>query len=423
MKKSKIVFAIIAVLVAILCLVTLIPGKQSSISSSLPPATTSTAPTDSTAPTTPAEGSSESSPIMPTASEETYPSYTLADNVRITQVEKDPNEVIHAFQPIEKNDPEYFFSGTSTYETMEGKVFRNDKTISIDVYDEFLKETRTFTFGYITGQCNRFLYLNPVCEQAAKHNQFGFRFCTMQSGGGSIATIPGNYTSTDAQKKAFRDAPNFTVERTLDQREIPSYVDPKHPGTVWFTQTPIQGDLWIDVMVYQMGGDFVATLRLTIAKGDDGTYSIVNLQNKNLLQNSIREDVAFSRSELEYIYGLADSIINDPDAIKFANNSLQKEMPIERYLMEYRDRSTSLYFQHFVPAGDGYCASSSDYLYNPTIAVTARQHCGMATCVTMYFHVIKPATDTEHGIYEYIGRDYLFYTDKQALINQGCPEF
>lgn len=420
MKKSKLIFFAVAAVVLVICLVLTLMPTADEPDPTAPPGTELTLPIETGPP-------DETQPIFPTSSlERPSGEIQLADNVRIVQVEKDPNEVIRAFEPIGPDDYEYLPDGSDTYTTAEGKVFRNDKTISIDIFDEYTGKTMTFTFGCITGELNRFLYLNPVYEQGEEDPyQYGFHFIPMLSGGGSIATLPLEYTEVDL-KAAHREADSFHVGRTLDQCQISDYVDPIHPGTVWFTQTPLSGHLWLDVICYQMGGDMLATLRLTIAKDPDGTYSIVNLENKNLLQLCEEEDASYNKDELAHIYSLAMNVLGDPDQIKMATTTPVSEITIERCIIEERDPITGMYHPYFAPlqtvTGKDY-ASASDYLDTPLIAVSARRYGGYATAVTMYFRVLKPASAGTHGTYEYIGRDFLFYTSANALKNQGYPSF
>ena len=420
MKKSKQIFGLIAAVIMAVCLLVILlfggPGNQAS--QEQPPSTTpadtapvpeSTEPEESNAPYIPEHGVSG---IRNT--------YTLADNVTITQVPKDPNEVIHAYAPIAKDDPEYL-GNDENYETAEGKVYRNDKIISIDLFDELTGQEMKISFGYITGTVNRFLYLNPVVETSETTPRYGFYFSPMPAGG-NVLTLPVIYANEEERLTAHRGCYNFQVGRALDQREIAGYQDPKHPGTVWFTPAPIESDLWIDVLVYQLAGDLRATLRLTIAKDPDGTYSIVNLENKNLLQTYEEAESKFTKDELAYIYNIGKTTVENPDIVKFdaVGNA---EVTVERMIIEYRNEQTGLYYPFFIPAdrSGGFYASSAKYADGPILAVTVRHICSVTSVTTMYFRIIKMPTEREHGKYEYIGRDFLFAESSQALSSQGYP--
>lgn len=421
MKKSKRIFTILAVIVLGICLLCSLFLKSDEAEPTTPP---TTAATETDIPAT----EDPDAPILPTSEvpwkAETY---TPAENVRINQVEKDPNEVIRAYEPIGPDDPEYLEFGSDTLATIEGKVFRNDKTISIDIFDEFTGDTMTFTFGYITGECNRFLYLNPRYEQGEEDKYYyGFQFSPMLSNGGSVITLPQEFATEEERKEYRKEASNFTCQRALDENEVANYCDPTHPGTVWFTQTPIEGDVWLDCRVYTLSGDLLATLRLTIAKDADGTYSIVNLENKNLLQTYEEEDAQFSKDELAYIYEHARDVILDTEKIGVAIDSSNMDLSIERCIMEYRDQYTGMYYSYFVPKEKPpvlVYASSYDYDDEPMVAVSVRQYGMMPTAVTLYFRIVKAPTAEEHGIYEYLGRDFLLYSTREALASQGCPPY
>ena len=54
------------------------------------------------------------------------------------------------------------------------------------------------------------------------------------------------------------------------------------------------------------------------------------------------------------------------------------------------------------------------------MAVTARNFsAGMA--LTMYYYVVSPPFGGEHGIYQYIGRDYPFNAKLSILQSMGYP--
>lgn len=419
MKKSKLIFAVLAAAILILCLVLTFAGKRHEEEQTA--ATVGTTPTES----------EETEPPLPMSDiiigELVDPHHhEIPENVRINKVEKDPNEVIRPYEPIPEGDPEYIvFSHGQNYASPEGRVYRNDKTISIDLFDELEGITRTITFGHITGECNAFLYLNPVCETESEPNEkYGFYFKPIVSNGGFVGTISDEsiYESEEARMAALQANRNFTVRRALDQWDVAGYIDPQHPGTVWFTQTPLDGNLWLDVLVYEMSGDMVASLRLTISKGLDGTYSIVNLENADLIQNCENPKYELNKDEVGYLYTQAMETLQNPEMVKFGTTS-QVELCIERVIMTYRDSYNGLYYPHIVPAEGGGVVESHKLLTEPVIAVTVRNYHGATAAVTLYFRVVYPHTDTEHGLYEYIGRDFLTYQTMDALISQGCPLF
>lgn len=414
MKKSKITFAVLAGIVLIFCILIMVFGDHEEIAPAY---------TDSEIPAT--DIATEPIPVESIYNE--FPDnpyeFTLAGNVRINQVEKDPNEVVHYGEPVLEGDPEYIeYEHGMNYGSPEGKVYRNDKTISIDIFDEMGGETLTFTFGYITGECNHYLYLNPVCEQAERNTRYAFHFIPVRNGGGSVVTIPQKFNSEKEYNSAIMKCYNFTTERALDQRSIAAYQDPTHPGTIWFTQQPLDGNLWLNCLVYGLGGDFVASLRLTIAKAADGTYSIVNLENNNLLQKFEEEGTEYDKDELAVIYTEASKVIADPSLVSIATAN-DSAIDIESMIIEYRDKYTGLYYPYIIPAGGGLYTQSNAYLDSPVIAVSVRRYQMGACAVTMYFRIVKEPTENTQGVYEYIGRDFLLYSNMDALINQGHPSY
>ena len=420
MKKSKLIFGLIALIIIVLCLIILAdPARDNTLGGADNPTTPGS---QISPPVDPSDPDASTDPL-PTSKPFDFSTIEIADNVTINQVEPNPNEVIAIGAPITSDDPEYMNSGSDTYNTAEGKVYRNDKTISIDIFDEMTGETHTITFGYITGECNRFLYLNPVVEQEEVnyHYKYGFFFKGMP-GAGSIITLPQEYASEAEERESKTYSVNFTVGRALDMREVSTYQDPTHPGTVWFTQMPLSGSLWIDVICYRITGDIMATLRLTIAKGPDGSYSIVNLENLNLLQTYQEEDSLFTKEELGYIYSMAMDVFGDPARLQSNIRGTVEDYTIERCIIQYRDEHSGFFYPYIVPPENGIYIESSLYEHSPVVSVTVRRHLASAISCTMYFQVIKPPTEDTHGVYEYIGRDFTHYTDMDILITSGYPK-
>lgn len=431
MKKSKIVFAVIAILAVALCVAAyFLLGRGSSNSSGASsinpsnavggdvtgPAATSDNPyIDETLPPSTSDSSGSETATDPDAT--TSPSVdgtvTLGPNVTMQKVDKDPNEVIVRTDEYNPDHPEftadekynYFFSS-------EGHVYRNDKVITINAYDAMYDITIPISFGYITGGCNRFLYLNPTVESDLA-DQYGFHF-TSASNAGFVETI----RSTDN----IRTVKNYSLLRALDQKTPANYVDITHPGAVWYTPTSLDGPIYVDCVVMTMTGDWFATIRIHIAKDPaDGTYSIVNLENKNLLQEDAQD--LLPQKELDAICELAGDVLKDPQTLHMTYVNFEIDnTPKERFLVEYRDASTSLYYNYFIPAGGFQAQLSKEYVYNPVIAVTYR-HFMMSSALTLYFEIVIPHTDTEPGVYNYLGRDYPYYGDIFRMQQQnGYPD-
>lgn len=414
MKKSKYGFAIVAIVLILLCvLVTLLPNREE------PEHTETTVPT--TLPGIAHEIIRDDEETLPTAAPEIQipvrQPITLADNVTIIQAENVSDKPVG--EPITPDDPEYMnVVGGDMYLAAEGKAFRNDKIISIDLFDEYYGLSYTISFGYITGECNRWLYLNPTYngEHWPDMMDFYYVFSVVDgAGGGVVETFSPNYESYE-QMVSMND--NFVTGRAQDHIQPATYYGPGSPGAVWYMPYPAGNSAWVDCLVYLSNGDLLATLRLTIQKDEDGAYNIVNLEDKNMLTTQ-SDNAYLPKDEQAYLYGIALEDLQNLNLMQVSGcNTI--DYTVERFLMEYRDEHSGLYYDYFKPVEGNYIAKGSEYMYNPVIAVSCRQFMNADTIV-LYYSIVKPATDTEHGIYEYIGRDHLFYQNESSLATQGYP--
>lgn len=399
MKKSKLTFAIFAGIILLLCLVIILIGTKTQGEEAQDPTTQVTV-----------ESYTEEhfdffgdDPVEPTALDEivvpTLPSNSLqplnTNNVTIYKVDPDPNEVIDRTQLTAPSDPEYVPGSGEKLWNVEGKCCRNDKTITIEIHDPYDGKHYEISFGYITGACNRFIYLNPVVTAAGIPQDILVRF-DYPIGGGYVTTISGDVD------KDHPDGTCCTYGSTIRDYYWARYQDPSHPGVVWFPQNELDGPIYLDVQVQRVDANPIAILRLTITKGEDGTYSIADLDNMNIYDdNTLHPE--YSKTELAYIVELAKTEAASP-VFEHWGVDFGSEICIEKCMFEYRTPSQGLYFDTVLNASGGL-----DYSYTyadqqiPILAVNIRY--ASYTVQTFYFQIIQSPTETSHGIYQFIGRD------------------
>lgn len=412
MKKGKLVFCIIAFFILALC----IAGSFFVMRSSEPAENSpeATLPIVQTAP----------SELLPTLVVETDPPVTAPPFEYLAPVKLAPNVTLQQVSLIGEIDrkyviredhPEYIdVPGGDPYWCTSGIVFRNDRTITIDIQDTQRDVIHSISFGHITGQCNRFLYLNPICaddgqvpENTAYHYQF-----EQPVGGGAIYNLGDNSRAYDAHT-------SFFIGRTLEEWENASYTSPKMPGTVWHIGGDADGPFYIDCRVYQLKGDMIATLRLTISRMNDGTFAITNLEDKNQLNPY--GGTVFSASELEYLVSFTDDTYHDPDQVHFTSTSMSEEhIEMDECIIEYIGIGEPLYYNQFLPHQGSDRTQTYVNMEMPIVAVSYRK--GTLFTQTFYFQQILPEINGVHGVYAYIGRDYPMYDTIERLRNYGYTD-
>lgn len=420
MRKSKKVFAIIcAVVAAVVAMVLLLNRDNDTPSSSGQNKPAPVTPTevvgpygDITNPTLPA-ATTPSAPTNPTEPDHVE-EITAGKNVTIYKVPKDPNEVIDYDMRITPEHPEYMEAEYGGYYiSTEGKVYRNDRVISIDVYDPDKDVTRKISFGYITGKCNRFLYLNPIVDD--DNCQYSFRFQDYQTRDNKSGGIIEIVSPIEADPKS----PSYVTYVAADQRIDALYKEPNYPGVFWYTTGPLDGPIYISCQVLTATGDPVALLRLVITKDpSDGTYSFANIINCNIMQENPADSI-IPDADIEVLYQLACETLKDPETLGLYQYQIM-EVPYEpkHFMMEIRDYTTGTYHSLYYPKGQSVAKPAYKDLFAPVVAVTYRGWSN-TYALTMYFHVLRPATITEPAIYQYMGRDSHFYPTLEIVRSNG----
>lgn len=403
MKKSKLIFAIIAVCTILTCVICAVVMGQRNVSAP------ETAVTENTTDTEPSVIVPDNTPQETISAKPVDAPVIVKDDVTITQLPKDPDEVIERMPITDPEHPEVLdIESTSPMMSSEGSVYRNDKEISIEIVDNLTGDVYDFSFGHATGKCNRFLYLNPQFKVNDEELSSNVYYHFSEPYGGGTVTTCGIPVEENIDNKLYL---NYSFFRALEEKQVAGYSDPKHPGTIWFTQSPLDNNIYIDVTAHYYQGGLIATMRLTIAKDKDGTYSIVDIDNKDLLSNG--ENDTYSLRELAYVIDVADTVFHTPGMNHtFNTNHLDWHFQVEECIIELRDAETGLYWNEFIPAeGSKWTRDYSDSQM-PILAVNVTK---LNPTQTHYYMVLEEPTATTHGTYQYVGYDYPLYETVQLL--------
>lgn len=364
--------------------------------------------TPETSSTTPASATSvppaSTSAVIPEETEAPAPTIAVGSDVTIETVPMKADAKPDRTPGIRREDPEYLSDREygDQFLSAEGKIYKNDRTVTYTWYDPHFDYTFSFRFGNPTGEYNRWIYLNPYCVDADFIQSY---HCSASEG--VLVTIPAEDQSSN----------NYTVRRALDQRSNAEYVDLQHPGLVWYSEAPIDGPVSIDIIVF--AADTMETvIRVWLEKDEDGCWYISDIDSGNLLEEN--DGSVFTEEELDYIYEMALADFKNPEKTFMSIGPSNFEKPKDMFIIDYREPSEGCYYQYFVPADGSLTAETRQYQFNPILAVSMRNY-NSGLGLTLYYHIIHPPVNGSHGTYQYIGRDYPLINSIEVLKNLGYP--
>ena len=356
--------------------------------------------------------------IIPTIDTDTKPDITydpveLGKNVTVTinpviegaEIDRDPF--------VNSSHPEYIESyiGGGSFSSSEGKVYKNDRVWTVDIQNNTTGEWMTFSFGLAHGEYNRFLYLNPSRVSSNPDTKGYFRF---KSSNGTLLDLSKRYEN---RKEMLAHHDNFSIRRAMDQLSVAEYTSPMYPGTAWYTNAALEDPVYVDVICYLGQGSIAAILRLWIDKDDNGCYYLAALENQDLY---LQGDPIFTTAELYHIYEMADVDILDTELTGF--RVTDGDWNVEDYFFDYREKGSGPYYDYFLPTGKQAADESKNYRGYDILAVTLRYN-GVTQSITLYYRIITMPYDNQHGVYQYLGRDYSYNASIDTLQGSGYPGF
>lgn len=430
MRKSKIVFGIIAVVVAAICIAAIVlSNKGSRNHPATPPGNVGPSHSQySPDETDPAYTDPSQSGAMETRE------YSLGGGTSVRKLVKDYDGPLDRTTMFAPSHPEYIDLDEQGFPRCcnTGCVFRNNKEITVTLaykptVSEEVEEAK-ITFGHITATANRFLYLDPKATFRGESVPWNFHFFAVTNG--TVVTIP--YERNEHSTRTF--------SRTLDAYDYAGYYNAHYPGTVWYVQNDKAKTATIDAIAYTELGDFVGIFRIYIKRNEDGTYemsSVYNLDSNQIrymdLEADIDPSIHYSPSwmgpdELAYIEELAELTLSSQDAVHALLNSGNPiDIDPDRMIVDFRsseDTRDYFYFDAIIP----YDSSDPDRRYEyksvttPILAVTLRGlPAPTKNCTLYYLAIATPETNEKHGTYLYIGRDYWDFMRYEDLEGQYYP--
>ena len=411
--KNKRLFSAIALIAAVAILVLIIclgeannrqytdPKDTENTGSSL--IDLSTQPSDSIIPTINTDSNSNL----------TYDPIELGKNVTVTINPAIEDAEIDREPYVDASHPEYIESyiGGGSFSASEGKVFKNDRVWTVDIQNNTTGEWMTFSFGLGLGEYNRFLYLNPVRISSDPDINGYFRF---KASKGTLLDLAQTYEN---KKEMFAMHDSFSVRRAMDQLSIAEYTSPMYPGAVWYTNAALEDPVYVDVICYLGQGSIAAVLRLWIDKDENGCYYLAALENQDLY---LQDDSVFTTGELYHIYEMADADIVDYELTGM--RTTDGDWSVEDYFFDYREAGSGPYYDYFLPSGKASADESKNYRGYDIMAVTLRYN-GVTHSITLYYRIITMPYDWNHGVYQYLGRDYHYNSSIDVLQGSGYPGF
>ena len=287
------------------------------------------------------------------------------------------------------------------YTTPAGKIYVNDKVLSIDIPVDADGITHTYQFGVdMEGQGpNKYLYINPYCADATLEKKYGYY---MKASKGGLA-MSHQFSCEEAAAHVAADS-NVIIESTYDLQYPASFHSKTDPGAIWFSPTGVDDpdNIWVDIRVIELASfRMIATMRLTITQNPDGTYALSSVENKNLKQNNALDIPEMALGAVQHT---AMDTLRSGDVMYLASD----EYGDERFIIERLEESDGSYFPSGRPLqSHNQVIYSKDMLY-PCYAVTFNANYGGFGLITIYVGEVVPFTKDSPG--EYISESYDFTT-------------
>lgn len=351
MKQSKVIFGVIAAIVAIAVIVVIAFSSGSKPETPTTDGEHETPSTNSPSMDVPSTGSDDTT--EPSASEPSgsfpiweflYPYYTTDGT-----------------EPTEPENPEY---EKFDLPASSGMNYNNDESVSITIdYEHFgLKELK-ICFGTGVSGTKQYIALNPTVEVlSSKGGKIAesYQFYFMPSDGYVTTITDGEYGSY------IKKTENSTFRRALDYALPSAYVSDELPGTIWYMGAGERAAAsYIEVLVYNFG-ELVASLHINIAKDRSGNYYLESIGNKNQLDDDCFDE-RIPQERIEALLMYSEDFMREEYR---ANVNFTEDY----FLIERRAIGQSTYFDYvnILPYGNSYGSTKADYLDVELYAVTFR---------------------------------------------------
>lgn len=419
MKRSKLLFLIIAAVVAVAVIIAVV----------VKPGSDPTTPTDPKVPTGP------SGNVDPTGGNEqpTDPTVPGGDATEPTAQPTNP-----ATEPTTPSVPgvdivpdkyDYITGELPYYEMPESAdTYDNDHYQLIQLTDPSdANATYTFYFGFggttdnTVCEVSNYLCLNPCVEftgdpdHAKRYGSTYFSFHFIPSTG-FVTTISNE--EYGPQYGGNRYCAEFTFNRAYDYALPSNYVSAEEPGTVWYTDKELSPNQYIsiDVMVYWAQEPFT-TLRLYVARTATGwalssvacTDQLV--QKYNPFADMMGDEHWLPQERIDEL------LFHAKDTLMYADPSLKEEsLTNDKFIIEYRKSGTGTYFDYASWSVDSHSELEDMRAYTnmDIYAVTYKSCDSSAQHVTFYFY-IDGVGEYGEDIYHLFAVDYEQHYDIAQL--------
>lgn len=333
MKQSKVIFGVIAAIVAIAVIVVI------AISSGSKPEAPSTSGGTQVAPSTgepslevPSTGGNDATEPSTTNPAPTDPSATEPSSTVTIPGWLKPFISTGTTEPPAPEVPKY---EEMDLPASSGYHYNNDKSVSIAVdYERYgLKELK-ISFGTGVSGTKQYIALNPHVEIVSSQGAVlpdRFQYYFMPSNG-YVTTI------TDAEYSSYKDTCNSTFRRAMDYALSSDYISDELPGTIWYMGAGEKAAApYVDVLVYNFG-DMVATLRLNFAKDNSGRYYLESIENRNQLDSDC-SDQKLPQSMIDWLLIHSEDFLTEEYKVK-------KAYSVTDFIIERRAVGQSTYFDY-----------------------------------------------------------------------------
>lgn len=426
MKRSKLLFLIIAAVVAVAVIIAVV----------VKPGSDPTTPTDPEVPTGP------SGNVDPTDGPTTPSGGETEPTVGPTNPPTAPVDPTEPTTPSIDIVPE-------KYSYITGELPYYEMPDSADTYDNRYYQviqltdpsnpeaTFSFYFGFggtadnTVCEVSDYLCLNPCVEYTGdpdhkkQYGSYLFHFYFKPSTGYVTTISNREYGLADEENWECSEA---TFNRSFDYTLPSSYVSAEEPGTVWYTAEVLDPNqyLTIDVMVYQSHKPFT-TLRLYIVKSETG-WSLASVactdqlvQKDNMYSELLGEQNWLSQERIDEL------LFHTKDMLMYADPSLKEDsLTNDKFIIEYRKAGTGTYFKYASWSVDSHSEieDMSEYANMDIYAVTYR--CGKdssAQHYTYYFYIDEGTGEHGEDVYHLFAVDWVHHFRLGALVVIDYPGY